>query len=382
MRFWTVWAMAAGILAAACEQTEHASAPTEASVSQDASSAEPAAPLGDVVYVSGETPASAARITGASAWAHPTLPQLSAILAVHDGEALVAYDFEGEELDRVEGGFSGPLSVAYPNAAGPALIAAYDGEGENIRFFDLTSAEREFSEYSGSLSYSRAVGLCAGGAQDAGKLIVLREGAADSFSIAASEDGEVLTSALDDLSLTAATACDIDNETGDVFIGLNSGEIKRLNADLTGSTNIFELADGSLVGLSLVDSGAGYLAVASDDGTVTIAPAASPSDRNALRLAASSGVDGVSAITAFAAIPGNFGSIYRDGVILIGDAEDDAGGANLKIAPWNGAANALGLSTEGRPDPRGSAPETGSEGGFRPQLISPDLVHTENGEGE
>ncbi len=358
----------------------------------DAPAPEAVEPVG--VAAGDELPGLSSPATGIAFWAHPNVA-FNGLMIVASADGLASYNIEdGNEVARLDGFDAAGVAVSYlgagPQAAG---VAAFFDRGENaFRFYGIDNASRLFLPIEGGPAIRGNVrGFCFGraaGAPAPSLYAVQRDGiSVFNFDAAASgmaAAGETVIAAPDDI---AACAIDID---GVLLAASADGDLYRLDGEnafdapfaRTGVSSIGGLAliarqttvdgttsDESLIALLDADTGAVHLIDRADGARLGAVRIEEIKTNDAGEVIEPGEDDAQHAAGVIGASGGNFGAVYRNGVIALG-----YGGAEpaIRLIPFNGVENALSLSGGEAIDPRGKLPEAEEDGlnfstGFQPE---------------
>lgn len=302
--------------------------------------------------------------TAIAFWTHPALP-FNGLVIVGSPSGLVAYTIEdGAEAARMDGVDVGGVEVVYARGDDAALGYAvlYDEEAERFRFLAIDNAERNFAETPlAPVDTPAADAFCVGVAADGEhKLYALGAGTMQAYSARLSPDGARLEPAASAQTPAGAVDCAVDNRSGAVFVVTSSGDIYRYTEE-TGFGSQFARAAASealSIGLALNSQGepsgnascCGQIAVLDGaDAAVRLFDMRDGERLGAVRISPSFDIDGVETATAMGVGYGNFGAIYRDGVLALATIGD---GPVVRLAPYNGAMDAVGASVGETADPR------------------------------
>lgn len=315
-------------------------------------------------------------------WAHPTLPFNSLVIAA--GEAgLVAYNIEdGEEAARetINATFDG-VSLAYlgrgPSARG---VVAARSLRENMTervftFYEIDNVTRRFNTSSAiSLSERNGErGFCLARAKE-GDALLLYQMYDDGWRASVIKRNDEGT-----LSSQSETAgefrggfnhCVVDGYDGAVFAINAAGEIYRIEDGAVEDAPLAAtgVSDPAGIGLALNgleegtpdDQCCGQISVLDGvNGVVSLFDREDGHALGAVRMVASFDVEGVTSASAFGVGYGNFGAVYRDGIVALA-AEGENG--VIRLAPFNGVMAALAQPLGETADPRDLAPQ--EEEGF------------------
>lgn len=328
-----------------------------------------------------------APIAGVAFWSHPALPFNGLVLAA-TSDGLVAYNIEDGREVAAAGGFSATgLSVAYvgkgPAAQGYAVARA-EGSGEDggpaYRFYAIDNAERTLALQTTLFIGGRGIeGFCFGPTREGG--LALHEMRADGWRATELEirAGVVTATATQSMPHDGGfTRCAVDDIDGAVYAATPDGALYRLEAGaepvLLARTPAKAPADIGLALNGLVEGGpteecCGQIALLDGaTGEVYLYDREDGALLGAVRLKASFDVDGVGEATAMGMTYGNYGAIYRDGVLALATNGERP---VLRLTPLNGVMDALGKPLGPTANPRDLAPQEEEE----PFVIDIDVVN-------
>lgn len=328
----------------------------------------PASPAQEVAAADGYGEQSD-RVNAVAFWSHPSVNFESLIIAATDSGTR-AYQIESGDL------------VAETDAPAAAISVFYFGSGPSARGFALTKENDAYRLYeigNGSPGLTPVAlqggaaagdGFCAG----AGALYEISANALSVREIALTAGGASIAQprAVADV---AGSACHVDVRTGDVIVIGLDGAIRRVNPSTGESSGIaFASGEPDASALFLMTGpeperapGGVVLTLDAASGVVSLYDLLDGRALGAVRIKATFDLDAVATATTVAAGFGNYGGVYRDGALAIVTAGD---GAPVRLAPWNGVADALKLPLGENVDPR--APQAARE---EESLISIDLEH-------
>ena len=316
-----------------------------------------------------------ARVSDVAFWTHPSVPFNSmAIVATDNG--LVALNIEdGKEIARVEGFRAGDVDVVYENlnavmdaqgfrARGVAIV--HDMDAKTLRFFEIHNATRDFAEIGAGFPIGEIEAFCAGPqVPGPARLVTFGGGEMRTYDVAAADDRlAVEPTALEDQRArpapAAARGCVIDRREASLYVLYDTGEVAWFNERTGRRMEVFAGARvENPIGVDLVLNGAasdgdetdccGQVGVLAADGAVRLYDIDDGAALGSVRLASSFDVEGVAQATAFGLGQGNFGGAYRDGVIALATSEETP---VLRLAPLNGALDALGVKFGEAHNPR------------------------------
>jgi len=298
-------------------------------------------------------------IAGLELWAHPTLPYRGAVVVATAGESLELRNFDGDQLDIRIGGFTTGLDVVYfpdTDEARGAVVARDDLDGA-YQLFEITALPIEFRQFEGRLAADADVsGFCA--LADRADHLVLFELTGDDEVRAISAavgDGDVAFIEDRILALPAAGArCAVDPASRRLFVLSEDGSVHVLEIDGVELRNPERLvaagAPADDISLALQTGGRGQIALMRrDEGVFEVLSAFDGTALGSIRLTRLDTVPGVETPGAFVVAYGNYGSIYRDGALVV--SEFNAAPA-VRLTPWNAVANRAGFALYDTLDPR------------------------------
>lgn len=318
-----------------------------------------------------------ARINAIAFWTHPNIPFYGLVIAASDN-GLVALNIEdGEEVARIDGIEAKGLAVSYtgtgPEAQGYALISE-GGEDGGFRLFAIDNATRELSAVS-----TPAIDVAAGdrgfclARDETGEKLVLHQmrKAGWTTRVLAVADG----AATEVERRTARAggrflACAADDVGGSFFVIDARGDIHRVDRQgiieakpfaRSGLANpaAIAIAYNGLVAGGPTEECCGEIAVLNGgDGSVRLFDLDDGRALGQVSLKSSYDVDGVVSATAMALGAGNFGAVYRDGVLALATAGEAPA---LRLAPLNGVMDALSAPIGLPTDPRALGPQAEEE---------------------
>ncbi|MEE2691900.1 MAG: hypothetical protein VX640_10215 [Pseudomonadota bacterium] len=311
-------------------------------------------------------------VTGLALWTHPTLPFNGLVIAA--GEAgLVAYNIEdGAEVVRDDRAPLDGVSIAYlgrgPTAQGFAATRTASGDAR-FRFYVIDNVSREFSLLTMTAGGQRhgARGFCLGRPKD-GDGLALYEMTGSGWRATALTvgDGGVSTGAATEGKHKGGfNRCVVDELDGAVFAIDATGDVYRIEAGAapaapltsTGVKNpsAIALALNGLTEGGATDECCGQIAVLDGaNGVVSLYDHEDGHALGAIRMKASFDVEGVAAASALGFGYGNFGAIYRDGIVALATSEPQSA---VRLAPLNGVMDALKQPLGETANPRDLAPQ-------------------------
>lgn len=313
-------------------------------------------------------------VTGIAMWSHPTLPFNGLVIAA--GEAgLVAWNVEdGAEVARDDRSPLDGVSIAYLGAGPQAqgyVAARTAGGDERFFFYAIDNVSREFNLLSMTPFGERREGrgFCLGAN---GGSLMLHEMTPEgwrSTNVAINAGDLAFTEQVTTGTHKGGfTHCVVDELKGAIIAATAAGQIYRIennSPSLLASTGV---SDPAGIGLALngladgtpEDQCCGQIAVL--DGANAIVHLFDREDGHALgavRMASSFDVEAVASANALGVGYGNFGAVYRDGLVILATEDGDSA---LRLAPFNGIMDALAQPLGETANPRDLAPQ--EEEGF------------------
>ncbi|MBB4658572.1 hypothetical protein [Parvularcula dongshanensis] len=334
-----------------------APAPAESESAREAPQAEVA--VSDVLgSFGGET-------YGMAVWAHPTLSFEGAVLVANGDAGLAVVPIDSDvAMSTVEGTFDGPVAVSYPDDGDPSNTLVAAASGEEIVLLDIDPDTRAFNEVGRLPAPDGTRALCARGD------LLLRADGGGRVSLSRIEIGDGRAVRTEETPLRFATSCAA--AASSFFVLSEEGLVATLD-DMGDLDATYEEAFGEgrvtdLVALSADEDEALLIALDEQD-RFRLAQANAP-----LVSLASAQERGRAGIGALAAGSGNYGSIYRDGVLAVLDQ-----GQTLKLVPWVGLSRSFGVGQSETVGPRTLNAEAVS-GPAAPQIELPSSVGGAPGE--
>lgn len=309
-------------------------------------------------------------VAGVALWTHPTLAFNGLVIAA--GRAgLDAWNIEdGEAVARLDGAAFDGVAVAYIGVGRDAqgyAAARLAGGDRAFRFYAIDNITRAFTLQSTMFISERndARGFCLGRSPQ-GSGLVMYEMRADGWRATALAFNDGVVSAGG-----AATGqrrggfehCVGDDLDGAAIAVTAEGELYRLADGV--ATPIAATGVARPAGLGLALNGLGddeppqpccgqIVLLDGETGVVRLYDREDGRALGAVRLEASFDVAAVGAATALGVGYGNYGGIYRDGVIALAvDGEEPV----VRLTPFNGAMDALAAPLGDAADPRDLAPQ-------------------------
>ena len=263
-------------------------------------------------------------VTGLAVWSHPSLSFESAVLAANGEAGLAVVPIDTEvELATTSGSYDA-VTVSYPGE-GPALVVAAQGPGVA---FGTLGEDRTFAAEDGALTADGPLSsLCAAGSTvlmtaKAGETLLYRRG---------DESGPV------PVEIETPMAC---AGTKDAFYVLSGGGLSRIGADGATSAAQAGFGEAAVTQLTAVQTGTdeGYLLGADAEGQLYLSAFPAGDALAPQPITVTRDGEPLGPLSALAAGSGNFGSVYRDGLVAALTA-----GGELVLIPWAGLTNAAGL---------------------------------------
>ncbi|MEQ8935502.1 MAG: hypothetical protein RIE56_06900 [Amphiplicatus sp.] len=313
-------------------------------------------------------------VKGIAMWSHPTLPFNSLVIAA--GEAgLVAWNVEdGAEVARDDRTPLDGVSVAYlgngTQAQGYA-VARTTGSEARYFFYAIDNVSREFNLLSMTSVGERrdGRGFCLGGSGDSLVLHEMTQIGWRSTNIAINTGGLAFSEAVTaGKSKGGFSHCAVDGLNGAIIAVNALGEVYRIESTSPSLLVSTGISDPAGIGLALNgpadgtpnDQCCGQIAVL--DGVNAIVRLYDREDGHALgavRMAASFDVEAVVSASALGVGYGNFGAVYRDGLVALATEEGDSA---IRLTPFNGIMDALAQPLGEAANPRDLSPQ--EEEGF------------------
>ncbi|NHK27596.1 hypothetical protein FF098_006745 [Parvularcula flava] len=334
-------------------------APEEMSVPEETESSgettETAEPVRTDIPVTAELGSFGSEVHGLALWAHPKVAYQGAVLAANGEAGLIAIDFEKGSPDSIAGTFVGGLAVTYPDwsRGNESLIAAYDS-ASGFRFFDIDEEALTFSEWTVTGADElpgEPVQICIASRADAAIVniaVISQENTVSHASINQNPDGSLTVSAPVRVNVPQPIACAGDDSHGIIVFATGRGTLVAVGTgDETNSGSeptdkpfvdrIATLPTSDVNGIATsLQTGQGQILVSyqNEDARFYGYDIETGEELGYFTVSPLSGIDGVSGLSLFAADGGNFGGIYRKGVLAtIGSDE----ARTLKLAPLSTA---------------------------------------------
>lgn len=294
-------------------------------------------------------------------WVHPTAPEQSLVVGTDKQGALVVYDLQGAELQRITGIKPNNVDLRYGfDLGGTAtdLVCASDRQtGKGIVVYKVNAGLRQLEPAGSATAGINVYGLC-----------MYRSAAGDYYCFVTSSVGEVEQWQLSDtgggqVTMTSvrsfdvggiAEGCVADDEAGSFYVAEEDVGIWRYGADpgdgdaresvdsISGNRDL----DSDLEGLALYRTagGGGYL-IASVQGRsgYAVYDRSSGAYLGLFRIAAAGGIDGTNDTDGIDAVNVALGAAFPQGLFVAQDGSntDPAENQNFKLVPWEGIAQAF-----------------------------------------
>lgn len=371
-----IFLIAACAMLAACGRKEETAPPA---------ASEPA-PSGEVVAADEYGPLGAP-VADIAFWTHPSL-SFRGLVLVATSNGVAAFNIEdGAEVARIDGIEAGGIDVVYAGsgAAARGLAIVHDRGAGAFRVFEINNETRSLAPLAASgAAGSRASAFCAGPQREGAPLLIELNGKnVTSYSLDIRQDDVGFDPSGARRAPEEIVACAVDPLDGTVFLAGISGAVFRMSADGAIAKPPFaklQIEDPKAIGLALgglIEGGpteecCGEIAVldAADAG-IHVLDHDDGSAIGTVRITSSFDVEGVSTATAMGVGYGNFGGIYRDGVVALAtDGEKPA----VRLVPLNGVMDALSAPMGPTAEPRALSPKPEEEDGL---IIDVDLVPSE-----
>jgi hypothetical protein len=308
-------------------------------------------------------------------WIHPQVPFNSLVIAATTA-GLFAFNIEdGAPVAQSEGFAAQGVALYYhgvftPDAGASAsraravLLAADDAFA--LRAFAIDNESRAFTPLATPGAPPAGAAICAGPQARLPARLAVIDGAALRLHDVQLRDDALAFAPAGIVALPArGVACAIDPADGALYTLLETGDVLRRLETAEGVVeNVFAAGAARPADIALArnaapegaddDACCGEILVFDRAGaTVRVFDMRDGGALGAFRLKSSFDVAGVAAATAFGAGGGNFGAVYRDGVVAL--ATDGAAPA-LRLTPLNGVMEALGRPVGAARDPRKDNP--------------------------
>lgn len=307
------------------------------------------------IPVTDELGSFASEVHGLALWAHPSVAYQGAVLAANGEAGLIAIDFEKGSPDSVAGTFVGGLAVTYPDWAqgNESLIAAYDA-GRGYRFFDIDEEALTFTEWNADGADAlpaEPVQICVAARAEAAIVniaVISQENTVSHAFINQNTDGSLTVSQPVKVNVPQPIACAGDDSHGIIVFATGRGTLVAVgtgdetNGESEPSDKPFidriatlPSSDVNNIATSLQD-GQGQILVSyrGEDARFFGYDIETGEELGYFTVSSLSEIAGVSGLSIFAADGGNFGGIYRKGVLATIGGDDSH---TLKLAPLSTA---------------------------------------------
>jgi hypothetical protein len=280
------------------------------------------------------------QIAGLAFWQHPTRAYDSALLATNGPAGLYMIDFEGNILFEQPGDFTAGLDLAYADEG--ALVAAYDAARDAVAVFVVDPRDRVLAPF--FTAPGTVTGVCFANAEDPAAVTMVGI-EPDGRMVRIARTGEAAP-VREPLSLPPIKDC--AGVGRDLYV-LDANDRVRL------------LTLGASPSLSDPIGRSGAIDIAAvmlDEGTAPITLEASGRLRFGDEDVGLVGPRGsaLPRTRMIAAGSGNFGGVYRDGVLALLGADN-----TLSLVPWLGVSNRFDGAAVRTVSPQGETAGTGSE---------------------
>ena len=295
-------------------------------------------------------------------WRHPTDPVKSLIIGTDKRAGIHVYDMTGKaigftaspRLNNVD--LRGNVTVNRQNAVLVAASDRRDDKSAAIALFTLDTAAQKLVPLTNlPIGQGEAYGMCLWQRKADGQLyafLVLKDGRIDQVELnvsGAAATGKVVRQ----MKLkTQSEGCVVDDRTGLLYVAEEDVGLWRFDANPAASIKATALgrADGKQLvadaeGLAIVPMGtnSGYLLASSQgDNAYALYDLKDGRFRSRFRIADGI-VDGVQETDGLDLAPGNFGSNYPGGLMVVQDGDNSPETQNFKFVSWADVLKALKL---------------------------------------
>ncbi|WOI52469.1 hypothetical protein [Parvularcula sp. LCG005] len=289
-------------------------------------------------------------VSGLAFWQHPTVPFMSAILAANGDAGLFVVPLsEDGTASQVEGLFNGGVAVSY--LPGGSIAAAYEGGSGDVQIFAISPADRTLTLLGAVEAANGAKALCFLGRD---LLRIDESGRQHAIRLTIEDDSVTGTTA--PMAGPSAKGCTSTGKA--IYVLAENGNVQKANiGDQTGSAEVPPSNPAAISIAALPTTKGPVFLSLLPDGTLQVGRDAIPvtgfADDRAAVLS--------QAITVG---PGNFGGVYRDGVVGVLTRKNE-----LKLIPWLGIANA----TDSDASTISLMPQVTSEDSQSPQVAVPQI---------
>jgi 3-phytase len=296
-------------------------------------------------------------------WRHPTDPVKSLIIGTDKRAGIHVYDMTGKAIGFTPSPRLNNVDLrsnVTVNGKDAVLVSASDrrdAKSAAIALFTLDTAAQKLIPLANlPVGQGEAYGMCLWQRKADGQLyafLVLKDGRIDQVELnlfGAAATGKVVRS----MKLkTQSEGCVVDDRTGLLYVAEEDVGIWRFDADPAASMKATRLgrADGEQLvadaeGLAIVPMGAkgGYLLASSQgDNAYALYDLKDGRYRGRFRIADGI-VDGVQETDGLDLAPGNFGSNYPGGLLVVQDGDNSPETQNFKLVSWADVLKALKLN--------------------------------------
>jgi 3-phytase len=293
-------------------------------------------------------------------WIHPTAPDRSTIIACDkSGDALLVYDLEGNQIQRVSSGRMNNVDLREGFALGGsvvALVVATNRTDDTLEAYAVDPATRQLAPKGSIAAGITVYGLCLYRSEENGDTYAFVNssgGDVEQWRLADDGAGGIAGTRVRTFEVGSITeGCVADDELGRFYIGEETQGIWRYGAepgdgdarvqvDTTGGGGHIE-ADIEGLALYRAGSGTGYL-IASSQGNNAFA-VYEREGANAyvgtFRIVAGA-IDAVSDTDGIDVTSASLGPAFQGGLFVAQDGDNDDGNQNFKLVPWTRIAGAF-----------------------------------------
>lgn len=334
--------------------------PEQSAAADDAA----AAPIGEVEATDQLGPLEAP-VTDIAFWTHPSLTFQGMVLT-SSTDGIVAFNIEdGTEVARIGDIDARALEVIYVGggAAARGFAIALDRRAGAFRFYEIDNASRTLNSVAATGAANKgATAFCAGADRDGAlRLIALNGASVEVSAIEIGEDGIRVEPLSQQRAPQKIAACVVDPLEGAAHLAAESGAIRRMALSGAIESKAFANPDGthiSSIGMTLhglVEAGpteeccGEFVVLDAADGSVHLFDRDDGRALGAARITSSFDIEGVAAATAMGVGYGNFGGIYRDGILALAT---DGDAPAVRLAPLNGVMDAIAAPMGPTAEPR------------------------------
>jgi len=327
-------------------------------------------------------------VSSVAFWSHPGINFNSLVIAGHE-DGITAFNIEdGAEVTNVTGFKVLDIAVSYiglgPTAIGYLAVVTDDSENP-MRFYEINNEDRSFKLLSTIFvaQTDETTALCLGSLSDQDNLVAVQSFAKGTtfFPLRFSTAG---VSTQGGFSSTLGTVdCAVNSLNQIAYSITPNGDLIKFSATQNG-TQTSEL----LIGMAVKDPKAMDISIRTNEEGLTNTILIVLNSTGFAQLFEITGDDSyaigsigmrdtfdviaLETATSLAIGFGNYGGIYREGILAFVDGNDseNAGGAPIKLAPWTGVVKELNLPVGGHVSPRGQIPALDED----EAVISIDLI--------